>query len=45
MRLQRELASLIPTVERFETISSLYGHDGFLLESEQLGKIIGAALA
>ena len=45
VRLQRELAALIPTVERFETISSLYGHDGFLLESEQLGKIIGVALA
>jgi homoserine O-acetyltransferase len=45
LRLQLELAELIPTVERFETISSLYGHDGFLLETDHLGKIIGAALA
>ena len=40
LRLQHELADLIPTVERFETISSLSGHDGFLVETEQLGKII-----
>jgi len=36
---QQFLASQIPGAS-FELISSLYGHDGFLLESEQIGKLI-----
>ena len=43
--LQEELARLIPRAGRVEMISSPAGHDGFLIETEQLGAIISAALA
>jgi homoserine O-acetyltransferase len=43
--LQEELARLIPQAGRVEMISSPAGHDGFLIETKQLGAIIGAALA
>ena len=36
---QRSLASMIPGAA-FQTIYSLYGHDGFLLEFEQIGQLI-----
>jgi homoserine O-acetyltransferase len=38
---QRFLAEHIPHA-RFESIHSLYGHDGFLLEDEKLGELITA---
>jgi homoserine O-acetyltransferase len=37
---QQLLASLIPGA-CFKTIDSLYGHDGFLLEFGQIGKLVG----
>ena len=43
--LQEELARLIPGAGRMALINSRAGHDGFLIESEQLGDVIAAALA
>ena len=42
--LQDELARLIPRVGRMQCVSSPAGHDGFLLETEQVGAIIRTAL-
>jgi len=42
--LQEELARLIPRAGRMAAISSPAGHDGFLLEVEQVGAIIRTAL-
>lgn len=42
--LQEELARLIPRAARPEIISSVAGHDGFLLETDQVGAIIRKAL-
>ena len=42
--LQEELARLIPRAGRMVAISSPAGHDGFLLEVEQVGAIIRTAL-
>jgi homoserine O-acetyltransferase len=44
-RLQRDLAALLPDRPAVHTVRSLYGHDGFLLESDQVGSPIAAALA
>ena len=41
--LQEELARLIPRAGRMHVISSPAGHDGFLLETDQVGGIIAAA--
>jgi homoserine O-acetyltransferase len=38
--LQTELASWLPGPCQVELVPSLYGHDGFLLESERIGAII-----
>ena len=43
--LQEELARLIPRSARPEIISSVAGHDGFLLETDQVGAIIRKALS
>lgn len=43
-RLQHELAELLPGRPVVEPIHSLNGHDGFLVESEQVGRIIRDAL-
>jgi homoserine O-acetyltransferase len=45
LRLQHELATLIPRNSGVEVIQSVSGHDGFLTESEAVGKIITRALA
>lgn len=45
LRLQQELADLIPGAEKLTVIESLDGHDGFLTEHEQVGALIRAALA
>ena len=45
LRLQQELADLIPTAEKLTVIDSLDGHDGFLTEHEQVAALIRSALA
>ena len=44
LRLQQELADLIPTAGKLTVIESLDGHDGFLTEHEQVSALIRAAL-
>ena len=41
---QQFLAAHIPGAD-FHLIKSFYGHDGFLLEYEQIGGVINSALA
>jgi homoserine O-acetyltransferase len=41
---QEQLAALLPGPPTFEVVQSLYGHDGFLIEVEQVGKVIAEAL-
>lgn len=45
LRLQHELAELIPTAGDVEVIESIHGHDGFLIEADGVGKVIGRALS
>jgi homoserine O-acetyltransferase/O-succinyltransferase len=45
LRLQKELAARIPRNSGVEVIQSISGHDGFLTESEAVGKVITRALA
>ena len=45
LRLQQELADLIPNAEKLTVIDSLDGHDGFLTEHEQVSALIRTALA
>ena len=45
VRLQHELADLIPRNKGVEVIHSLSGHDAFLTEHEAVGAIIAGALA
>ena len=44
LRLQHELAAGIPTAGDVSAITSLAGHDGFLTETEAVGKIVTRAL-
>jgi homoserine O-acetyltransferase len=44
LRLQHELADLIPRNKGVEVINSIVGHDGFLTENEAIGDIIAGAL-
>ena len=44
VRLQQELGELIPTSSTVEIVQSISGHDGFLVESEPLGRIIHRAV-
>jgi homoserine O-acetyltransferase len=44
LELQEQLVALLPNAQPLEVISSNFGHDGFLLETEQVGKVIAAAL-
>ncbi|MGW3291912.1 homoserine O-acetyltransferase MetX [Streptomyces sp. NPDC001002] len=37
---QAELAALIPTADRLRVIESPYGHDGFLIETGQVGGLV-----
>ena len=43
--LQQELADSIPTASTLHAIHSDYGHDGFLIESEAVGRLISETLA
>ena len=45
VRLQQELGELIPTSSAVEIVQTISGHDGFLVETELLGRIIRRALA
>ncbi len=45
LRLQQELAELIPTASGVAVVESEHGHDGFLVETEALGKVVTGALA
>lgn len=44
LRLQQELASLIPTVDQLHVIASPYGHDGFLLEMDAVSALVQRTL-
>ncbi|MDQ1431968.1 MAG: homoserine O-acetyltransferase/O-succinyltransferase [Actinomycetota bacterium] len=44
VRLQQELGELIPTSSAVEIVQTISGHDGFLVESEPLGRVIRRAL-
>ena len=42
---QRELARLLPGGRPVTVIESEFGHDGFLLEVDQVGAVVASALA
>ena len=42
---QEELVKFLPTSDALHVIDSLFGHDGFLLEAEQISPIVATALA
>lgn len=44
LRLQQELCELLPGQPELTVISSMYGHDSFLIESEAVGAFIRKAL-
>ncbi|AKS36772.1 homoserine acetyltransferase [Mycolicibacterium goodii] len=44
IRLQQELADLLPGCQGLDVVDSIYGHDGFLVETELVGKLIRRAL-
>ncbi|WP_233211570.1 homoserine O-acetyltransferase [Mycobacterium sp. shizuoka-1] len=44
LRLQEELADLLPNCSGLEVVESSYGHDGFLVETEAVGGLIRRTL-
>ena len=44
LRLQSELADLLPGCSGLNIIESIYGHDGFLIETEAVGQLIRETL-
>jgi homoserine O-acetyltransferase/O-succinyltransferase len=44
IRLQQELAELLPGCAELKVVDSIYGHDGFLVESEAVGVLIRETL-
>lgn len=44
LRLQSELAELLPGCSGLNVVESIYGHDGFLIETEAVGQLIRQAL-
>jgi homoserine O-acetyltransferase len=44
LRLQEELARLLPGDRPVAVVESLFGHDGFLLETDQVGQVVASAL-
>jgi homoserine O-acetyltransferase len=44
LRLQEELAELMPGCSELQIVNSIYGHDGFLLETEAVGDLIRQTL-
>ncbi len=45
LRLQQELADLLPGSTGLNVIESVYGHDGFLLETEAVGQLLRKTLS
>ncbi len=45
VRLQQELGELIPTASAVDVVQTISGHDGFLVESDAVCRIIRRALA
>ena len=43
-RLQEEIVELVPTAQPLATISSPFGHDGFLIEVEEVGNLVRRAV-
>jgi homoserine O-acetyltransferase len=41
---QEELVKHLPNAETLHVIDSMYGHDGFLLETEQIAPVVASAL-
>jgi homoserine O-acetyltransferase len=44
IRLQEELAELLPGCAELKVVDSIYGHDGFLVETEAVGALIRETL-
>ncbi len=44
LRLQEELAELLPGCAGLQVVDSVYGHDGFLVESEAVGELVRQTL-
>lgn len=44
LRLQEELADLLPGCTKLNVVDSIYGHDGFLVETEAVGELIRKTL-
>jgi homoserine O-acetyltransferase/O-succinyltransferase len=44
LRLQEELAELLPGCVELDVIDSRYGHDGFLVETDEVGELIRRTL-
>jgi homoserine O-acetyltransferase len=44
LRLQQELADLLPGCAGLNVVESIYGHDGFLIETEAVGRLIRETL-
>ena len=44
LRLQEELADLLPACTGLNVVDSIYGHDGFLVETEAVGELIRQTL-
>ena len=45
LRLQQEIADLLPGCDGLNIVDSIYGHDGFLVETEAVGRLIDRTLA
>jgi homoserine O-acetyltransferase len=44
LRLQQELADLLPGCAGLNVVESIYGHDGFLIETEAVGQLVRQTL-
>jgi homoserine O-acetyltransferase len=44
LRLQEELAELLPACAGLQVVDSIYGHDGFLVETDAVGELIRKTL-
>lgn len=44
LRLQQELADLLPGCDGLQVVESIYGHDGFLVETEAVNELIRQTL-